>query len=125
MGREKALELIEKVAIKQVVKQVEELLKDTPINSFKDLLKLFQQTSDENMWDKVNVDEYIRVEGTVRESKTFECIYADVWKIWGAPEVGYAWQCSGDFAFIDDMGGKRVTCRSFILSSIGILLQFL
>jgi hypothetical protein len=108
MGREKALELIEKVALKQVEKQVEEMRASMPINSFEDFLKMFQKTSDEHMWDKVNVDEYIRVEGTVRESKTVECIYADVWKKWGAPEVGYAWHCSGDFAFI---GGLHPNLR--------------
>jgi len=108
MGREKALKLIEKVAQEFVEKQVQEMLEASPIDSFEDFLKVFQKTSDDNMWDKVNVDEYIRVKGTVRESKTVQCLYADVWRKWGAPEVGYAWCCSGDFALI---GGLHPNLR--------------
>ena len=101
MGKEKALELIEKVAFKQIEKQVKEMLAEMPINSWEDFLALFQSTSDEHIWDKVNVDEYKRVKGNVRESKTVECLYADVWKKWGAPEVGFRWHCAGDKAFIE------------------------
>jgi len=100
MGKEKALQLIGKVAERLVRKQAAEMLKTTPINSFQDFLKLFQEASDEGMWDKVNVDEYIRVGDNVRESKTVECLYADIWNKWGAPEVGYKWHCAGDFAFM-------------------------
>ena len=100
MGREKALELIEKVARIQVEKQAKSVLEGMPINSFEDFLNLFQGMSDDQMWDKVNVDEYIKVGDNVRESKTVECLYADVWRKWGAPEVGYRWHCAGDFAFM-------------------------
>ena len=85
MGREKALELIGNVSERLIKEQVKEMLKENPINSFDDFLKLFQGTSDEQMWDKVSVDEYIRVGENIRESKTVQCLYADVWNKWGAP----------------------------------------
>jgi len=100
MGREKALELIGNVSERLIKEQVKEMLKENPINSFEDFLKLFQGVSDEGMWDKVSVDEYIRVGENIRESKTVQCLYTDVWNKWGAPEVGYQWHCAIDFAFV-------------------------
>jgi len=103
MGKEKALELIGNVAERLIKQQVEEMLKENPINSFEDFLQLFQSTSDDQMWDKVSVDEYKRVEGNVRVSKTVACLYADVWKEWGASDVGYAWNCAIDYTFIESL----------------------
>ena len=101
MGKEKALELIGRVAERLVREQVAEMKEEMPIKSFEDFLKLFQGASEEGMYDKVNVDEYIRVGDNIRESKTVQCLYADVWNKWGAPEVGYQWHCKGDFAFFE------------------------
>lgn len=99
MGKEKAIELIGKVSDRLIKEQVAEMLKEMPINCFDDFLKLFQRTSDEQYWDKVSIDEYKKVGENIRETKTISCLYADVWKEWGAPEVGYQWHCAIDFAF--------------------------
>ena len=103
MGKEKALEIIGKVADRLARKMIKETLEVMPVNSFEDFMKWFQGASDEGMWDKVNVDEYIRVGDNVRESKTVQCLYADVWRKWGAPEVGYQWHCAIDFAMAEEI----------------------
>ena len=103
IGREKSLELIGKVSERLVKEQVAEMLKEMPINSFEDFLKLFQSIGDEGMWDKLNVDEYVKVGEYVREAKTVQCIYADIWRKWSAPEVGYQWHCAIDFAMAEEI----------------------
>ena len=103
IGREKALELIGNVSERLIKEQVAEMLKEMPINSFEDFLKLFQSIGVKGMWDKLNVDEYVRVGDNVREAKTVQCIYADIWRKWSAPEVGYQWHCAIDFPMVKAM----------------------
>jgi hypothetical protein len=71
MGREKALELITNVSKRLYLQQVKEMLKESPVESFEDFVT------------------------------TIACLYADTWRSWDAPEVGYAWHCAGDFALIE------------------------
>jgi hypothetical protein len=101
MGREKALELITSVSKRLILQQVKEMLRESPVESFEDFISLFDQTSDDLLWDKVNIDEYKKISENVRETKTIACLYADTWRKWGAPEVGYAWHCAGDFVLIE------------------------
>jgi hypothetical protein len=100
IGKEKTFELLTKVAEKFMIEQAMEATNDNPIDSFSDFLELFNKTSEESFWDKINVDEYVKITENMREVKTVECVAADVWRSWGAEDIGYAYNCAADFAFI-------------------------
>jgi predicted ArsR family transcriptional regulator len=106
IGKEKTLKLLTKIAEKFMIEQAKEATKDNPIESFSDFLELFKKTSEESFWDKINVDEYVRITENTREVKTVECVAADVWRNWGAEDIGYAYNCVADFAFIQALHPK-------------------
>lgn len=99
-GKEKTLQLLTNIAKKFITEEAKAATNSSPIKSFDDFLKIFKKTSEENLWDKMNVDESIKITENTREVKTVACLVADVWRSWGAEEIGYAYNCAADFTFV-------------------------
>lgn len=98
LGRDKLLEMIredsEEVSRLDAKKTVEHLQK----NDFATYKAMYKEKPD-RFWDHVLTKVITEESDTVIASRITECLYAKTFRDAGAPDIGYAWACHGDFAY--------------------------
>ena len=98
LGKEEIHKLVGDLWEKERVKRVKEGIKKNPYSSFQDWVQ--RKEGDSGMWSYTNIDEPTIVTENTRICNTIGCLWADIYREWGAEDIGYLIECKPDFAVI-------------------------
>jgi len=105
IGRDKLLEMLRKDsedAMRLSAQKTVERLKKSDFAAFKAMYK----EKPDRFWDHIQTMAITEESDTVIASKVTECLYAKTFRDAGAPDIGYAWSCHGDFAWAQAFNPK-------------------
>ena len=98
LGKEKAHKLVGELWERERVNGIKEQVKKNPYSSFQDWVKRHEGGT--SMWSHANIDEPTIVTENTRVCNTVGCLWADIYREWGAEDIGYLVECRPDFAAV-------------------------
>jgi hypothetical protein len=98
LGKEEAHRLLGDLWEKERVKRVKEQFRKNPVSNFQEWVE--RREGDSSMWSHTNIDEPIIVTENTRICNTIGCLWADIYREWGAEDIGYIIECKPDFAVV-------------------------
>jgi len=96
LGKEEAHKLVGDLWERERVKSIKEQVRKKPYSSFQEWVQT--REGDTSMWSYTNIDEPTIVTENTRICNTIDCLWADIYREWGAEDIGYLLECKGDFA---------------------------
>jgi hypothetical protein len=98
MGRDNLLEMIRKASEEWARLSAKKAVEWLQKNDFATYKAMYKEKPD-RFWDHVETKVITEESDTVIASRITECLYAKTFRDAGAPDIGYAWACHGDFAY--------------------------
>ena len=98
LGKEEAHKLVGDMMIRERVKAIKERVQKKPYNSFQEWVQ--SKEGNTSLWSFANIDEPTIVTENTRICSTVGCLWADIYREWGAEDIGYIVECKGDFALV-------------------------
>jgi len=98
MGRDNLLEMIRKHSEESSRLSAKKTVEWLQKNDFATYKAMYKEKPD-RFWDHVETKVITEESDTVIASRITECLYAKAFRDVGAPDIGYAWACHGDFAY--------------------------
>ncbi len=98
MGRDKLLEVLRKDSEEAMTIEAQETVKHFGKNDFAAFKAMYKEKPN-RFWDHIETKIITEESDTVIASRVTECLYAKTFRDAGAPDIGYAWACHGDFAW--------------------------
>ena len=98
MGRDNLLEMIRKASEESARLRAKKAVEWLQKNDFATYKAMYKQKPD-RFWDHVETKVITEESDTIIASRITECLYAKTFRDAGAPDIGYAWACHGDFAW--------------------------
>jgi hypothetical protein len=98
MGRDKLLEMLRKESEDAMRLDAQKMVEQLGKNDFATYKAMYKEKRD-RFWEHVETKVITEESDTVIASKITECLWAKTFRDAGAPDIGYAWACHGDFAY--------------------------
>jgi len=105
MGRDKLLEMIRKDSEESARLRAKKAVEWLQKNDFATYKAMYKEKPD-RFWGHVETKVITEESDTVIASRISECLYAKTFRDAGAPDIGYAWSCHGDFAWDQALNPK-------------------
>jgi len=105
MGRDKLLEMIRKDSEESYRRDAKKTVEWLQKNDFATFKSIYKEKPD-RFWDHVETKVITEESDTVIASRITECLFAKTFRDAGAPDIGYAWCCHGDFAWAQAFNPK-------------------
>jgi len=115
IGKEKAHKMVAKVRDDCARDFAEKMGGGKGFESFEDFLNNFIPAINENMLANNNVGGYTEESpDCVMKTIYTSCVFPEIYKEWDALDIGYLWNCMGDYAmvnaFCEQAGFERPEC---------------
>ena len=98
LGRDNLLKMIRKSSEESVRLDAKKTVEHLQKNDFATYKAMYKEKPD-RFWDHVLTKVITEESDTVIASRITECLFAKTFRDSGAPDIGYAYACHGDFAY--------------------------